>query len=311
MTPDIVFTNPYGAATFAGQGEVVEYFGIAYTPINRGLFYTEPTYADPTQDPNSKLYISPDGTKVYLTQTANLFLFNGCSRVDNLYFEEYLQYKECQTIAHYAYNPYYSEVWPDKRPVNLIATIAKYMYYATKEMETIYGIQSICDYHERFCTGENQQFHDFAECVRFMTALPVISPGCGIAGLTGGNSSTCRFKHHTLIPMDPKFHCFHIGYGHREDASGHFKCNDQVECYENYTTNPNLGDPKLIDLTDLTPLDKLCIEQGRAALNPGRPTPNATWNAHSPPNICCITNPYCPSGDQGASELKRRRSIMQ
>jgi hypothetical protein len=93
-----------------------------------------------------------------------------------------------------------------------------------------WGYNDICTYHETYCTGSNKQFYSFNECMRFMNALPKVSPVCGNGLLLSGNSSTCRFKHHFMIPLSPELHCFHIGYGNVADAENHYKCNDAVEC---------------------------------------------------------------------------------
>jgi len=223
-----------------------------------------------TQDPNMLLYITPDGSKTYLASTADLFVFSNCTSVRGLYYETYFQFNGCDTMVNFTYNPSYSDIFPNK-PTGVVQTLVTMMYYAV-QMNSHFGIQSICDYHERYCNGTNQQFADFAECKRFMTELPNISPKCGLAGSAGGNSTSCRFKHHYLIPLDPSVHCFHIGYGHRHDRDGHLKCNDELECFGNYTTNKMLGDPSLVSHT-LTPEAQNCVDRDKPYLFNG-PTPD-------------------------------------
>lgn len=79
-----------------------------------------------------------------------------------------------------------------------------------------YGIGSICNYHDLYCTGTDQQFSSNQECRDFLSALPQIDPVAGPEARFAGNSSNCRFKHHLMIPFD-RVHCKHIGRGNYDN----------------------------------------------------------------------------------------------
>lgn len=89
-------------------------------------------------------------------------------------------------------------------------------YLAMKGMT----LTSICSKHERFCTGENQQFTSFLDCMSFMESIPAVS--CEDEVFNGDNA-ICRFKHSIMIPFRPDIHCPHIGretYACTDEACG-------------------------------------------------------------------------------------------
>jgi len=91
------------------------------------------------------------------------------------------------------------------------------------------GNERTCKIHELYCTGSNKQFTTFQACMDFQNALPLYSSKCGTGGILSGNSTMCRWKHASMIPLN-SMHCFHIGRGLTPDPLGHFKCNDELDC---------------------------------------------------------------------------------
>ena len=64
-----------------------------------------------------------------------------------------------------------------------------------------------CLVHDTFCTGANQQFATNAECLDYMSGLPLGNPDSrGIE-----DSLFCRSTHVEFIPLRPDVHCAHIG----------------------------------------------------------------------------------------------------
>jgi len=77
-------------------------------------------------------------------------------------------------------------------------------YFATKGMT----LPSICNRHQRYCTGENQQYVDFIDCMSFMERIPSVS--CENA-IFNGDNAICRFKHSLMVQFNPAVHCPHLG----------------------------------------------------------------------------------------------------
>jgi len=77
-------------------------------------------------------------------------------------------------------------------------------YYAKIGMT----LPSLCNRHQRYCTGENQQYVDFIDCMSFMESIPTVS--CKNA-IFNGNNSICRFKHSFMAQFNPAVHCPHLG----------------------------------------------------------------------------------------------------
>jgi hypothetical protein len=81
--------------------------------------------------------------------------------------------------------------------------------------------RSVCQIHQQYCTGENQQvaspsvcidkqYSSFDACMQFMMSIPFGKPY-----ELGQNTSSCRNIHQNMIPLRPTVHCMHIGpYSH-------------------------------------------------------------------------------------------------
>jgi hypothetical protein len=182
--------------------------------------------------------------------------YNNCSPDKTVgYVEQNFTFAGCSTTMHSLKIADMSEVQPGKP--NLIGVLASKLYHVVNEKSHTWAHEDVCNYHDEYCTGSNQQFVDHAECMRFMNALPTVSAACGVPEALSGNSSACRFKHHYMIPFAPELHCFHIGYG-LPDAHGEIKCSE-AEC-----TGQNAGNPALVN-TVITAADKSCLDNGPAS----------------------------------------------
>ena len=99
---------------------------------------------------------------------------------------------------------------------------------------TYVGMFDVCAYHEKYCTGDYQQYDNFTSCVAYLTALPDVPVGCPWAPFAG-NAKGCKWKHKVLVPFQPK-HCYHLGPLTLADGSpnydpdGKLKCSDAEEC---------------------------------------------------------------------------------
>jgi hypothetical protein len=67
-------------------------------------------------------------------------------------------------------------------------------------------IKGICQAHFAFCTGADEQYKNEAECLAFLTKLPV-----GNFDVADQNNMICRSLHAMLVPLRPAVHCSHIG----------------------------------------------------------------------------------------------------
>jgi len=65
----------------------------------------------------------------------------------------------------------------------------------------------ICDTHQNYCTGENQQYDDMTDCMSFLTQQVRF----GEAYELGRNTILCRMVHENMVPFRPEVHCPHIG----------------------------------------------------------------------------------------------------
>ena len=112
---------------------------------------------------------------------------------------------------------------------------------------TYQGMFDVCAYHEKYCTGDYQQYDNFTSCLAYLTALPDVPVGCPWAPLAG-SSKVCKSKHKQLVPFQPK-HCYHMGPLTRADGSpnydpaGKLKCSDAEECPAHPKTDFVLGEP--------------------------------------------------------------------
>lgn len=81
--------------------------------------------------------------------------------------------------------------------------------------------KSICQIHDKHCTGANQQYDDNAACVDFLTNKTRFGQGYEL----GLNTLLCRSVHQQMVQYRPDVHCPHIG------PSGGGMCVDD-ESYE-------------------------------------------------------------------------------
>jgi hypothetical protein len=80
-------------------------------------------------------------------------------------------------------------------PTELISTISS-------ELAT-----SICDTHDKYCTGSLQQYANHSACMNFLTN----DIRFGAAYELGRNTLQCRDLHQFMLPLRPSVHCPHIG----------------------------------------------------------------------------------------------------
>jgi len=65
---------------------------------------------------------------------------------------------------------------------------------------------SICETTQTFCTGLNQQYASYQDCMSFLDAIP-----WGTWDRGNANSTVCRQLHVGLTPVRPHIHCHHVG----------------------------------------------------------------------------------------------------
>ncbi|GAB1216534.1 hypothetical protein ATERTT37_005750 [Aspergillus terreus] len=78
---------------------------------------------------------------------------------------------------------------------------------------------TVCDTHDKYCTGKNQQYDNSTACYDFLTtAIPL-----GKDYDLGRDTLLCREVHEHMVQYDPKMHCPHIG-----PTGGDYCVNDQT-----------------------------------------------------------------------------------
>ncbi|PWY88288.1 hypothetical protein BO70DRAFT_359735 [Aspergillus heteromorphus CBS 117.55] len=78
---------------------------------------------------------------------------------------------------------------------------------------------TICETHEQYCTGENQQYTNSSTCYTFLTEdIPF-----GKDYQLGMDTLLCREVHEHMVQFDPGLHCPHIG-----PTGGGYCVNDQT-----------------------------------------------------------------------------------
>ncbi|KAJ4185340.1 hypothetical protein NW759_016992 [Fusarium solani] len=90
---------------------------------------------------------------------------------------------------------------------------------------------SICQVHDKHCTGVSKQYGDNAECMSFLTR----SIRFGQDYELGRNTLLCRLVHQQMVQYRPEVHCPHIG-----PAGGGMCVDDQTyeeKVLEKYFTN--------------------------------------------------------------------------
>jgi len=189
----------------------------------------------------------------------------------NYYLEQVADFFGCNYLMDKFSVPGSSVLTGLPTSLGIVGEISYFTALYTKD----WGIEAICSTHDTYCTGTNKQYATHSECVNFISSLPGYSSVCGSGGVLSGNSTTCRFKHHFMIPLAPSEHCFHVGYGTRIDVQGHFKCHDDLECYAGH---PSLSDPNYIDLVTHNTAYWDCLTNNAA-----------TWDGlFVTPNVCFV-----------------------
>jgi len=87
-----------------------------------------------------------------------------------------------------------------------------------------YVMFEICTVHSNNCTGANQQYASFEECLGFLAKTRI-----GDGNLMSSNTVACRQLHAILAQLRPDIHCPHIG------PTGGGKCIDQDWYGDNYS----------------------------------------------------------------------------
>ena len=115
-------------------------------------------------------------------------------------------------------------------PSKTMAWLASTCGFIANDFE-MWGIDSICEYHEMICRPNNfTTYENKEDCLNQIGQLPKHSVACGPDRAFAGNSLGCKFKHHFMAPLEPENHCKHIGPEYTPDGEGALKCVDAIEC---------------------------------------------------------------------------------
>ena len=92
----------------------------------------------------------------------------------------------------------------------------------------------VCAYHEKYCTGDYQQYDNFTSCLAYLTALCLTFLWAARGPLSREARSRASSSK-LLVPFQAK-HCYHMGPLTRAEGSpnydpdGKLKCSDAEEC---------------------------------------------------------------------------------
>ncbi len=216
--PDIEVFIPYGIGTYTGIDNVAEYLGMAMTSLNHGFWLYDSTI-DTTKP--ATLGVSTDGSTWIQGSTFRGSYVRGALPYTDAYTEQQAMFEGCSTVVNQF------EVLPTDGLRDWVET-----YVQAADLSQRWGIEDICRYHTEFCADDpaTRQYDSEAECIEYISSLPLYTEACGINRPLAGHSLACKFKHHFMIPANPALHCAHIGPLGMEDSHGHFKCDDEIEC---------------------------------------------------------------------------------
>lgn len=180
------------AGTYTGIEEIIEYITLVVGSLNHGyVYFYNATTRDFVYFPNNASYsfISPQKSK-FNCQKAPSNSDSGECETDEL---------DSLSAHHISFKP-------------CTALIKQYVieYDNTQNYMALKGGSpvTVCARHNQFCKGENKQFKNFIDCMKFMERIPSVS--CE-SEVLNGNSVACRFKHSFMLRFRPSVHCSHVG----------------------------------------------------------------------------------------------------
>jgi hypothetical protein len=215
---DVNVRVPYGVGTYSGIHDVAEYLGMAFAGLTHG-FWIHDIRADTSK--RGRLEVSADGS-VWTTgaTTRGSFVRTELAYTD-LYLEQDIAFRGCETlVSDYSVHP----------TEGMRFLIERYVQAA--DLSKRWGLEDICRYHTQFCAGDpmTRQYASEADCLEYLSGLPLYTEACGPNRPLAGHSISCKFKHHFMIPTNPMLHCPHIGPMGMADPNHHLKCDDVSEC---------------------------------------------------------------------------------
>ena len=208
---------PYGIGVYKGLEDMAEYLGLSFGALTHN-YWSSDFKANTAK--GGILQVASDGK----TWTNGGFFagsfFNGLYNYTDVELVSSFTYLGCETKYKTL------EVAANEG----MARVAEVFTYSANQFKR-YGIEDVCRYHTAYCADDpkTRQYSSEKECLDFMRALPPYSAQCGENRPLAGNSTTCRFKHHFMMPTNPELHCPHIGKGVK-DINGKYKCDDIAEC---------------------------------------------------------------------------------
>lgn len=242
--PDAGLFVPYGIGTYSGYSDMAEYLGLAFSGLNHGYWKFSPILDGSAP---SLLHVSEDGsTWTQGTTSAGEFLRGDLPYTD-AYIEQEAYFEGCNTrMDDYEVVP--TDALRDQVEI----------FTQTADLSKRWGVEDICRYHTTYCAPDpaTSQFATEQECLDYMNSLPLYSEQCGPNRPLAGNSVTCKFKHHFMIPTNPALHCPHIGKIGSADPNNAFKCDDDYEC-----ADPDFGSdwPAVTEIGASTPQDRVDV----------------------------------------------------
>jgi len=216
VTKDVAADIPYGIGFYQGINDMFEYVGIFWNALNHG------TWTSGAIEPSSGFIgFANNSMTLDMRALASGGLANNAIPYSELLLSQSYEFRECDTkISRFT-------VKPDESMAYLAASFHKISSNFDE-----FGRRDICEYAMKYCTGDLQQYDSFDACMEYLDTVPDYSPACQPEQkVLSGNSVTCRFKHHFMIPLVPEKHCPHIGQdGNPNRGNVKHKCEDVYEC---------------------------------------------------------------------------------
>jgi hypothetical protein len=222
---DVRVSVPYGIGTYTGIHDVSEYLGMSFSGLTHGFWQNNTT---PDRTKRARLDVSADGSLWTSGSTLGGDFVRGKLPYTDAYIEQAAKFNGCGTlVAGYTVLP----------TDGMAFWIERYVQGA--DLSKRWGLEDICRYHTKFCADDptTRQYESEQECLDYLGQLPLYTEKCGPNRPLNGHSISCKFKHHFMIPANPKLHCAHIGKVGQSDVNHHMKCDDDMECSDDEGQN--------------------------------------------------------------------------
>ncbi|AUV58747.1 EGF-like domain-containing protein [Bandra megavirus] len=172
-----------GIGTYSGREVAAEYALLAVDPSGVHLF---------SQLDASSVQWNNDNISAIYNIITNYTFYNGAFSLDGFINTQYIRYEPCT-----------ANVWIDYSRQDPL--VSRFLAASTGAQASP---QEICTVIMDSCTGSNQVYDTFQDCVNYMSGVAANSEPC--PGKYIGNTTTCHKFHANSAIYLPEVHCPHV-----------------------------------------------------------------------------------------------------